>query len=90
MSATKLVNYQHGMSRERFKQECALIVLDRLMEQMADKIQERFKGVAPTQLNKSLSQWEDTKARVVAGVVEAVADAVANALGPDVLPRGNE
>lgn len=35
--ATELVNFQAEMSRDRFKQEVALIVVDRLMQALAAK-----------------------------------------------------
>jgi hypothetical protein len=77
------------MSRERFKQEAALVVLKALMGSVADQVSAHFKETKAKDLPKALCQWEDVRARVIAGVVEAIADATTQALGPDQLPRSD-
>lgn len=71
------------MSRDRLKQEAALIVLDRIMEAVGEKIAARFEATGATALQKSLAQFEESRARVIGGVAEAISEGLALALGPD-------
>jgi hypothetical protein len=87
MLPAELVNYQHGMSRERFKQEAALVILRSLMLSVGHQVREHFSETKPKDLAKALGQWEDVRAKVIGGVVEAIADAVTYAMGPDAVPR---
>ena len=86
MSVTRLVNYQHGLSRERFKQEAALVVLKSLMDSVSGQVVAHFSETKSKDLPKALARWEDVRAKVIGGVVEAIADAVAHQMGPDALP----
>ena len=88
MAITKLLTSAQEMSRDRFKQEAALIVLDRMMEAVAGKIAVRFEGTDVHALSKSLSQFEECRGAVFGAVAEAIADAVTARMGPQ-LPDGD-
>lgn len=77
MAATKLLSYEGAMSRERFKQEAALIVLDRMMEAFGHQVKARFDKTYPEALRKSLSQFEEIRGAVIGGLVESIAESVA-------------
>jgi vacuolar-type H+-ATPase subunit E/Vma4 len=84
--ATALLNYQEAMSRERFKQEVALRVVDRMLEAVGHQIQKRFEKTYPENLRKSLNQFEELQALVVGAVAESIAEQVAVKMGPDMIP----
>jgi hypothetical protein len=75
------------MSRERFKQEAALIVLDRVMEAVGSQFATRAKTLKTDTINKALGQFEEQRARVIGAVAEAIAEGVAIAMGPELIPQ---
>lgn len=84
---TKLVTHADTMSRDRFKQEAALVVLDRLMEAVSNKIVKRFHGTEEASLSKSLLAFEESRASVIATLAESISDSVAGVMGPDGVPH---
>lgn len=86
--ATRLITHSDAMTQERFKQEAALIVLDRMMEAVAQHVLERFKDQRLSTLAKGLEQFEESRPVVMARVAESIADAFTAALGPVLLPEG--
>ena len=70
------------MTRDRFKQEVALRVVDRILEAVGAKIVARFQGLEARSLASALSQFEEEKPRQIAAIAEAIADSVAGAMGP--------
>lgn len=85
---TRLITHTDTMSRERFKQEVALIVVDRMTQAIADQIRKHFKDSTTNGITKALEQFEESRPKIVARVAESIADAVAAALGPVHLPEG--
>lgn len=74
------------MSRDRFKQEVALIVVDRMMQAIADQVRKHFKDSSTQGITKALEQFEESRPKIIARVAESIADAVAAAMGPVVMP----
>lgn len=85
---TQLITYTEAMSQDRFKQEVALIVVDRMMQAVGEQIRARFSDVTIDGLTKSLQQFEQSRPKIMGRVAESIADAVAAALGPVHLPEG--
>lgn len=75
------------MSAERFKQEAALIVLDRLTQAGARDLVEHISRLNDTETQKLLEDLEAAEAKIIARVAESIADAVVGALGPVLLPK---
>lgn len=84
---TRLLSHAGTMSRDRFKQEAALVVLDRLMAAVSEKIIHRFHGKEESSLSKSLLAFEESRASVIASLSESIADSVTAAMGPDGVPH---
>lgn len=77
------------MSQERFKQEAALVVLDRVMEAAATNVLNIFQSADTASLQKLLDGLEETKAKQLARISESIADAVTGALGPVYIPEAS-
>lgn len=85
MTAVRFVS--DVMSQERFKQEAALVVLDRVMDATAAAVVAHFKDADNASLQKLLDGFEETKAKQLSRLVESIADAVTGALGPVYVPE---
>ena len=86
MTTQAFVQFQGEMTRERLKQEAALIVLDRLMQAVAGQVLDRFKEIRGEDLTKSLSQFEEHRSAQIGRLAESIAERLAIAIGPDSVP----
>ena len=80
------IQYQGEMSRERFRQEAALVVLRSLMEAAAAQVLARFQDAKPEDLMKVLGKFEEHASPSIGRIAESIADHATAAIGPDSIP----
>lgn len=77
------------MSNERFKQEAALVVLDRLMEATSESLLDRFSKLGSEALTHRMSIFEEHLPPILGALAEAIADGFVGKMGPDLTPFGD-